>query len=246
MIRDIKKKLIILNNRGPLRPEVRSFLNDLELKEWIYMNLRLSGSNLTTDSIDTILGGGYVLDARLDEHLLIDRLRQLRQYLYRMSDMDGDISKVMLGDINRIINGEDGQKDFRRSNSLIMEYQYTPISPSEIIDAIEDFLSFAKDDDLYTDHIKKAVKLHMRIIEIFPYSEGNEYIARSLMYYWLLRKGYPIAALDMGEQAYNDSIIEYLKTGSGELLYSTLLKAIHAKLSLMMQLTGYEEGEHEI
>ena len=63
MIRDIKKKMVILSRRMPFSSDVKSFMNHLEKKEWVYRNLRMEGSRLTPEQIENLLAGQYVLGA---------------------------------------------------------------------------------------------------------------------------------------------------------------------------------------
>lgn len=238
VIREIKKKMVILNNRVPFQAEVKTYLKELELMDWIYMHLRLSGSGLSKENIDTIIHGGYVLDAKIEEHLLIDRLKELRSYLYRLTDMEADLSFTMIGDMHRIITGGNGETHFRKSHPVLLEYKYNPVMPSEIPSAMGELLAFAKKEDEFPDYILKAVKVHNKLIEIYPFKEGNEYLARAAMYYILIRKGYPLAAIQMSEQEYNDSVIAYLKKGDCGTLYKALMRAVYNRLELMIQLTS--------
>ena len=51
MLREIRKKMVILRNRSPFRQDVKDHLEALEHREWIHMFLRLSGSRLTEEEI---------------------------------------------------------------------------------------------------------------------------------------------------------------------------------------------------
>ena len=39
--------------------------------EWVLMNMRLSGSSMNEETASQIAGGQYVLNATLEEHLLV-------------------------------------------------------------------------------------------------------------------------------------------------------------------------------
>ena len=45
MIRDIRKKMVILSGRLPFSPEVKALAEQKERKDWVFRNLRLNGSH---------------------------------------------------------------------------------------------------------------------------------------------------------------------------------------------------------
>ena len=97
MMREIRKKMVILRNRSPFPQEVKAYLNDLEYREWISMNMRLSGSSLSMEQIDTILRGGCIMEATVSDHLMLDRLEELRQFIYRLTDLGAPLVRQLSG-----------------------------------------------------------------------------------------------------------------------------------------------------
>lgn len=237
MIREIRKKMVILQNRWPINPDVKAYLADLEGREWVYMNLRLSGSPLAKENIDTIMDGGCILEGSIDDHLLIARLQQLRQYIYRLTDMGVGLSMNILKDMHRIVTGG-GEAEFRKGHPILLEYGYNPMMPAEIPRAMAQVVSFAAEEPaLAQDAFTHSAMIHNRLVEIYPYKEGSQLLARAAAYYFLVEQGYPMASLDLSEQAYNDSIIAYLKSGSCQTMEQALMEAVLSRLNLMVRLT---------
>ena len=169
MLREIRKKLVILHNRRPFPEQVRSYLADLEKREWLYMNLRLSGSSLRPEDVDTVLQGGCVLSAPIEEHLMITRLEELRQYIYRLSDMEADLSLQMIRDMHTILTGS-AAKEFRKGSPVLLEYGASPLLPGEIPGEMAGLVDFAGRQETGENPFQKAARLHNRCIEIYPYS----------------------------------------------------------------------------
>ena len=251
MIREIRKKMVILHNRMPFKEGVRTHLRDLEAREWVYMNLRLSGSSLSRENIDTILDGGWILAASIEEHVLIERLGQLRSYMYRQADMGADLSLRILSEMHRIITGneEEFSEEYRKGSPLLLEYGVTPMLAADIPAAMKQVAEYAAgksdgngaaQDQGESEIFLKAARIHNRILEIWPYREGSQILARAAMYYCLAQKGYPLAALELTEQEYNRQVISYLKGGSSQSLAEVLVRAVYHRLELMIQLTAYE------
>ena len=249
MLREIRRKLVILHNRSPFRQEVKDYLNDLEYREWISMNMELSGSGLTREQIDTILRGGYIMNASVSDHLVLDRMGQLREYIYRLTDMGASLSLQILQDMHAIIQGNGSRSELRKGNPVLQEYGYNPMMPSDIPQAMKEAVYYASARtgnsgasarDRGSNPLETAALLHNRILEIYPFKEGNEILARAVMYYILADAGYPLAALELTEQEYNLMFIQYLKQRSSQPLADLLEDAVLKRLDLMLQLTRYD------
>lgn len=239
MLREIRKKLVILHNRRPFPPEVRSYLSDLEKREWLQMNLRLCGSSLAAEDIDGILEGDCVLTATIEDHLMLSRLAELRQYIYRLTDMEADLSLRVIREMHGILTGSQ-HADFRKGSPVLLEYGYNPMLPADIPAEMARLVDFARKKEEGENPFLKAARLHNRLIEIYPYAEGNSYLARAVMYYMAVRGGYPMAAIGLSEREYNEEIAAYLSGGGSEALAEALTRAVRDRLELMIQLTGYE------
>ncbi|MGN0714303.1 MAG: Fic family protein [Anaerovoracaceae bacterium] len=201
------------------------------------MNLRLSGSSLRPEDIDTVLQGGCILSAPIEEHLMITRLEELRQYIYRLSDMEADLSLQMIRDMHTILSGSTA-KDFRKGNPVLLEYGASPLLPGEIPGEMAGLVNFARKREEGENLFLKAARLHNRCMEIYPYSEKTPELARAILYYTLVRNGLPMAALELSEEEYNQEIAAYLAGGGSQPLADHLMHAVRNRLELMVQLTG--------
>ena len=237
MIREIRKKLVVLSNRSPFPAAVKEYIDHLEKLDWIYMNLRLDGSPLSRGETENILGGEMVINGRIMDHVLVERLGELRRELYDLGQRGLDVSPELI----RIIAAKTGadSTEFRKTTPQLVEYEYTPVLPAEIPGAMSDFLAFAGHRDEFENPFEKAASLHNRLLAIYPFKEGNQIVARALMEYYLLREGFPMAYLDMSESEYNGKFCDYCRNGSSKPLADILTKAVLDRLELMIQLTGY-------
>lgn len=237
MIREIRKKLVVLLNRRPFPPAVKEYINHMEGLDWVYMNLRLDGSPLSRDEAEKIMGGKPVMSGRIVDHVFVERLDGLRRELYDFSQRDLNIS----ADLIRLIAEQAGADShvFRKTTPQLVEYGYTPVLPSEIPSAMRDYLAYAARTAELENPFEKAAELHNRFIAIYPFKEGNQVTARALMEYYLLRSGFPMAYLDISESEYNGMFAEFCRTKNSRPLTDLLTKAVLDRLELMIQLTGY-------
>ena len=237
MIREIRKKLVVLSNRSPFPAAVKEYIDHLEKLDWIYMNLRLDGSPLSREEVEKILGGEMVINGRIMDHVLVERLGELRRELYDLMQRGLDISPELIRNIAAKAGAD--SREFRKTTPQLVEYDYTPVLPAEIPGTMSEFLAFAGHRDEFENPFEKAASLHNRMLAIYPFKEGNQIAARALMEYYLLREGFPMAYLDMSESEYNGAFCDYCRSGSSKSLADLLTKAVLDRLELMIQLTGY-------
>jgi hypothetical protein len=223
MLREIRKKLIILNNRSPFRQEVKDYLADLEYREWLYMNMSLSGKGLSAEEIDMILGGGCIMDAAVEDYLMLDRLEELRQYIYHLTDLDADLSLQILRDMQAIITGVRCDGD---------------------ADAVQRLLYFAdciaSEKSGADNPLEKAAVMHNLTVNLQPFDGECTMLARAVMYYVLAQAGYPLAALELTMQEYRQMNASFLTSKDSSRLVQSLGQAVSKRLDLMMQLTRHE------
>lgn len=237
MIREIKKKLVVLSNRRPFPKAAKEYIDHLERVDWVYMNLKLDGSPLTRDETEHILAGEPILKGRIMDHVMAQRLDDVRNELYDLSQRKYDVKPELV----RIIGAKIGSDppEYRKTTPQLVECSYTPVLPSEIPEAMEAFTAYANQAEEFENPFEKAAGIHNRFLAIYPYDEGNQITARALMEYFLLIRGFPMAYIELSESQYNGMFAEFCRTGKNSLLAEHIAKAVADRLELMIQLTGY-------
>ena len=240
MPREIRKKMVILRSRSPFRQEVKKQIASLEYREWIQMYLRLSGSRLTEEEVDAMLQGGIVLHAAVEDCLLVERAAQLREYIYRLTDMGASLSSQILRDMHAILSGTP-RSDFRRAGILMERYgDCSQINGAEIPEAVNAVVLAAGERTEGENPLEKAAVLHNRILEIYPFSDRNELLALAVLYYIAAEAGYPLAALALTADQYTELFVHYRKTRDSRGMADALGRAVLNRMDFMMQLTGHE------
>lgn len=219
MITSIRQKLTILGNRAPFSQAIREYIDYLEKVDWIVMNLNLDGRGLKREQVEAVLNGEVILNGRVQEHLIVTKLENLREEIY------GNKEKSFLN------------KMFRRTNPPIIEYDYQPPMFNQVEEMYDELMDFVRKENNLEDEFMKAAIIHNRFIEIFPFNEDNQLIARAFMEYYLVSLGLPMVYLDITEEKYNRWIINYLKTKSSKELRDYLESETLKRLELFMELT---------
>ena len=73
--------------------------------EWVTMNLRLSGSPMNEENAAKIAGGEYILDATLEEHLMVTRLMEVLPFMEALLDLQEELSVQTLNKFYQKISG---------------------------------------------------------------------------------------------------------------------------------------------
>lgn len=241
MYGEILKKKQILDGRKPYSLEIRKQLKNDELCDLIYTALHLDGSVFTKEQVREVLDGGYVKEATINDHLSIEHHIDVISHLDTLLDMNTDIDLRVMEEINDVLCGSEGPV-WRTSNPILYTFDYVPPHYSEVREKTADFVRWCynADEETKGNPILKAALIHNKIIEIYPFEYSTEAAARVLMYYSLMKAGFPIFELRVNEQEYNSAVIEYLKHKKTEPFYSLLERSLFNKLDVMLQITDPE------
>lgn len=245
MIRDIKKKMVILSRRMPFSNDVKAFMNHLEKKEWVYRNLRMEGSRLTPEQIENLLAGQYVLGASVWEHLMVQRLEKLIFSMYDFISRRVDIDLKLINTFHNLLSADNADLNdgYRKKSMVITEYDYIPLIPAEIPSAMKKLqMIIDKKNKITGDSVEcfdAAAEIHNEILRILPYGGDDKILARVLMTYFLMERGYPAVIFDMSEEEYNNAVFKGLRDADYSKIREAMLKAVLERTDLMMQLTAY-------
>ncbi len=243
MIREIKKKFIILGNRMPFTPEIKSYFRQIEEKEWLYNNMKLEGTGLTRGQIETMAMGDVYLNVPIGDHVMADKISMLLEKLWFFESMKRSLDLSVVDEIHREISGDKNYKNYRKRNLVIQELGYTPPMPAAIPERMDSlarvFIEALDAEPVSEEVFEYMAAIHNKTAEIFPYGENDRLIARVTATYYMMIKGFPAVMLDMKEQEYNDMIGAYLKTGDLTECKEAFKRVIFNRLDLMIQLTPY-------
>ena len=114
-------------------------------------------------------------EEKLTPELILEIHRQITEKTLENSDDEG---RFRLDDSICVMNGITG------------EVAYEPPSHTKISGMIKSICKFANDDENYIHPIVKAVIIHFMISFLHPFVDGNGRTARSLFYWFMLKKGY--------------------------------------------------------
>lgn len=202
MLREIRKKLVILGNRKPFKKETMELVIDLQKKNWLAMNMRLEGRQITEKDLDDILAGGLP-NLLVDDYVALRDLEWLYDKMILWQKDDYRLTSAMLNHMYQVISGEEST-EYRKSASAILEWSYTPrpMSPLDISRGIDEITDYEYERSY--DPVAQAIKIHNQILRLMPYKAFNQIIARAAMLYYLMSREMPLVSFSLKEEEYNE------------------------------------------
>ena len=173
-----------------------------QLKEYYRIGLTYSsnaieGNSLTESETKVVLEDGITIGGKpLKDHFEAIGHSEAFDLLYKLAE-SRDISEADILGLHRLfyyrIDTESAGK-YRERNVIITGTDFTPPTPTEVPHAMQELLnSLSLLRRLHP--VEYAAMLHLNLVTIHPFIDGNGRTARLLMNLALLQAGYPITII---------------------------------------------------
>lgn len=162
-----------------------------------YTSNALEGNSLTESEIKVVLEDGITIGGKpLKDHFEAIGHSEAFDLLYKLTERQ-DITEDDILALHRLfyyrIDAETAGK-YRERNVIITGTDFTPPAPAEVPLAMQEFLG--KLPSLRQLHpVEYAAMLHLTLVTIHPFIDGNGRTARLLMNLALLQAGFPITII---------------------------------------------------
>lgn len=237
MIREIKKKKLILDNRKPFSVETQHLIEEMNQLDWIHSSLRLDGYSVNRESVGQILAGGFLVNQSINLHAAVSSLQQTIRLFAHMADMEMDLNEAAIQKVYQVME-QSSEVGYRKNNPILRMLNYNPPHFKEVDEQMSILVQWLHRDQSHINPIETAARFHNKLMEIYPFESGTEALARSLAQYQLIRNGLPPIQWNQSEQEYYDAIQVYLKNEDIQPIYDVLERGVYNKLEVMMQLTA--------
>jgi Fic family protein len=223
-VRKLCKEADALRNelRAIRQKDSRRVTEALEM-EYIYESNRIEGNTLTLHETDLVVNQGLTIGGKsMREHLeainhreAIDFVRELATHKAAVTERD------LLGIHNLILRGIDPHNAGRYRNVQVMisGSRHVPPAPWKVADEMADFFKWYRQQAPAMHPLVLAAELHLRLVGIHPFTDGNGRTSRLLMNLVLLQHGYVIANIkgdNNTRQAYYNALEEAHTQGNRE------------------------------
>lgn len=167
--------------------------------EYTYESNRIEGNTLTLKETELVINKGLTVSGKsLNEHLEAINHRDAINYIKELATKGIDISERVIKELHSLVlRGieKDNIGKYRSVPVLISGSKHIPPQPLELDKEMQNFMQWFKNNKNKLHPVIIASEIHLRLVTIHPFVDGNGRTSRLLMNLYLLQHGFPIVII---------------------------------------------------
>lgn len=196
----------------------RYLINEFGILFTFHSN-RIEGTNITLTLNDTreILNNTYDLKSVIDTnkqreiHETINHQNAFK-YIFEILDKNEDIITI-IKTLHQIVGSGiiEGAGEYKERENYLITSNGTEIDfthPKDVEKVMQELKEKYNNEWKDLTAFEKAVRLHMAVINIHPFADGNGRVARLIMNYELIKNNYPPVIINESQKLSYYSVIE--------------------------------------
>ncbi len=180
-------------------------------------------------AIDRILEGELQKDIPIGDYVFIQNFCSVLEMAYSNLEMGNSLDKNLLVRAYRIL-AEDPNGSFRKSNPVVYAFNHVPPHRTDIDGLLTDVLRRVYSSEAGNNVVMKAMYIHNKIIDIYPFDDFSGELAVFAMNYYLMGEDLMPVSLPIERQEYLDLVAACLKGSRQDEFYEFLYKTISDKM----------------
>ncbi|MBK8805614.1 MAG: Fic family protein [Bacteroidales bacterium] len=247
-----------LDSFRPLTPEMEKRIMQKFRLDWNYHSSHIEGNQLTYGETKALLLFGHTAQAKpLKDHVEMTGHNEAIKYIEDVIKQERPLTENFIRELHQLILKEPYEVDAITTDGKptkrtikIGEYKSVPnhvkTKTGEIFYFATPEETPAKMNDLmkwYADNIQNndlhpvlfATEFHYKFICIHPFDDGNGRIARLLMNFILMQKGYPPAIIKTEEKNAYFTALQQADAGQLEFFFNYICEQVNNSLRLMIK-----------
>lgn len=223
----MKKELAgMLKNNRLLKAAVRE-VNRIDM---IKGSLIVRNPNHEKLNVEEILNGGELQkDVPVGDYMFIENFSNVVRVAFNCIEMGNYLDKHLLISAYRILS-DDPNGYFRKSNPVIYAFNHVPEHSVDIEEKLDAALRRVYSKESGNNVILKAMYVHNKVVDIYPFRDYSAEIAVFAMNYYLMENGLAPINMPIDRQDYFEIVGECLKGHMQEEFYEFLNKAVYDKM----------------
>ena len=222
----MKKELAAVLNGNRL---LRSAVKEVNRIDMIKAPLVIRHPNHERIAIERILEGDLQKDVPVKDYVFIENMGNLVRVAMNCLEMDTYIDRNFLLSAYRIL-AEDENVYFRKNNPVVYAFNHVPVHSLDIEEKLNDALRRLYSKAAGNNAILKAMYIHNKIIDIYPFQEYSGEIAVFALNYHLMENGFAPINMPIKRDAYLTMVSQCLKGQHQEQFYEFLVGAVREKM----------------
>ena len=216
---------MIRNNRL-----LKSAVREVNRIDMIKASLIVRNPNHDKINIEEILEGSTLQkDVPVGDYMFISNFSNVIRLAFNCLEMGNYLDRHLLISAYRMLT-EDENAYFRKNNPVIYAFNHVPTHSVDIEEKLDDAMRRVYSRESGNNVILKAMYVHNKIIEIFPFKEYSAELAVFAMNYYLMENGLAPINMPISRQDYYEIVGACLKGQRQEEFYNFLCRAVFDKM----------------
>lgn len=208
---------------------LKSAVMEVNKLDMIKGSLVVGNANHEKIAVDKILEGELQKEISVKYYIFIQNFCELVKVAENCLEMGNYIDKNLLISAYRILS-EDKDAYFRKSNPVLYSFNHVPVHSLDIEEKLDDAMRRVYSPKAGNDVILKAMYIHNKLIDIYPFEDFSGEIAVFAMNYFLMENGFTPTNMPISREDYLDMTSACLKGNKQEEFYSFLYRAVYDKM----------------
>ena len=209
---------------------LRSAVQEVNRIDMVRAALILSSSNHEQVPVEKILDGELPKEVPVKDYVFIENFGNLIQIAYSNLDMGNSLDKHLLINGYRILS-ENENGYFRKSNPVVYSFNHVPPHAVDVEQRLDECLRKVYSRDSGNNVILKAMYIHNKLIDIYPFEDYNGELAIFALNYYLMENGLAPISMALSRQEYLNQVSDCLKGVHQEAFYQFLCGAVYDKMN---------------
>lgn len=209
---------------------LKSAIREVNRIDMIKASLIVRNPNHDKIDIEQILAGETLQkDVPVGDYMFISNFSNVIRLAFNCIEMGNYLDRYLLISAYRMLT-EDDNAYFRKNNPVIYAFNHVPTHSVDIEEKLDDAVRRVYSRESGNNVILKAMYIHNKIIEIYPFKDYSAELAVFAMNYYLMENGLAPINMPIGRQDYYEIVSACLKGQRQEEFYNFLSRAVFDKM----------------
>lgn len=209
---------------------LKSAVREVNRVDLIKASLIARNPNHEKINVEEILNGGALQkDLPVGDYMFIENFSNVIRVAFNCIEMGNYLDKHLLISAYRLLSeNEDGY--FRKNNPVVYAFNHVPEHSVDIEEKLDAAVRRVYSREAGNNVILKAMYIHNKLIDIYPFEEFSAELAIFAMNYYLMENGFAPINMPIDRQDYFEIVGECLKGHRQEEFYNFLCRAVYDKM----------------
>lgn len=184
--------------------------------------------------VEKILEGELPQEVSVKDYVFIESFNNLVRVGFSNMEMGNSLDKHILVQGCRILSDNENAY-FRKSNPVVYSFNHVPPHAVDVEEKLADSLRRVYSRNAGDNVILKAMFIHNKIIDIWPFEDNNGELAIFALNYFLMENGLAPISLSLDRQEYLNMVTDCLKGVRQEAFYEYLCQAVEEKMKATIE-----------